>query len=207
MRMRAVATLAITLLAASLAQAEPQAGESTTAEKPKAADQECSPERPFHRFQRFMPRQSRLGVELQDMTPDLREFLRAPKDHGVLIVHVNEGSPAEKAGLRVGDVIVAAAGKPVDETREFVHSVFSAEKDAKLALDVIRDGKKRSLEAKLEGEPMNMMLGGPDMMWMDGRMPPMHEEVERRLHELEQRVRELERELHKTPPGGDDLDT
>ena len=155
-------------------------------------------------FERFIPHQGRLGVQLQDMTPELREFLRAPKERGVLVVRVNAGSAAAKAGVRVGDVIVAIGGEPVAATPEVVHAVMSAQTDAKLALEIVRDGKTRALEATLAGEPP--ALAGP-LRWMDERMPEIREGLERRLHELEQRVHELEQRLRDAAPASDELDT
>ena len=56
---------------------------------------------------------ARIGVEVQPMTPELRGYFKAPADRGVLVVTVEEAAPAAAAGLRVGDVIIPAAGEPV----------------------------------------------------------------------------------------------
>jgi membrane-associated protease RseP (regulator of RpoE activity) len=160
----------------------------------------------FHRFERFLPGPGRLGVQLQDMTPELREFLRAPKEHGVLVVRVEPDSAADRAGVRVGDVIVSAGGEEVAETNELIRSVFTAEKDAKLPLEVVRDGAKVSLEAKLEGEPA---VAGRPMKWMEERMPEIRAGLEARMKELERRLEELERQLKEALPkgDGDEIDT
>lgn len=174
--MRIATALALGLLCATAAAAHPH------------PDADASG---AHFFERFLPYQGRLGVQLQDMTPELREFLRAPKEHGVLVVRVNEGSPAERAGLRVGDVIVSAGGASVDATHDVVHRVLRAEKDAKLALEIVRDGKRRSLEATLAGEPP---LADP-MRWVEERGPEFRRNLEQRLRELEARLKELEERL------------
>ena len=154
-------------------------------------------------FERLLPHPSRLGVQLQDMTPELREFLHAPKERGVLIVRVSEGSAAEQAGLRVGDVIVAAGGEPVSATPAFVQAVLTAEKDAKLALEIVRDGKTRTLEATLAGEP----FAANPMRWLEQRMPEFREGFEQRMRELEKRMQELEQRLREAAPASDELDT
>jgi len=159
---------------------------------------------PSHPFERYIPHPSRLGVQLQEMTPELREFLNAPKERGVLVVRVNPGSPAEKAGVRVGDVITSVDGDPVDATHTLVHAVLGADKDAKLALEVVRDGKTRSLEAALEGEPA---FAADPMRWVDERLPGLRESVEQRMRELEARMKELEERLKDALPAGDELDT
>ena len=189
------ATLALVLLAASAASAHPH---------PDGDLRDRPPGRSFH-FERFLPQQGRLGVQLQDMTPELREFLRAPKERGVLIVRVNEGSPAAKAGVRVGDVLVAIDGNPVDGTAAVVHAVLRAEKDAKLALEVVREGKARKLEATVEGEPP---LAGDTLRWMEERGPEFRRGLEERLRDLEARLRELEQLLRgeKGEAEDDELD-
>ena len=151
-------------------------------------------------FEEFIPSHGRLGVQLQGMTPELREYLHAPADRGVLVVRVNEDSAADKAGVRVGDVIVAAGGEPVRETREIVHAVMRAEQDAKLALEVVRDGKTRTLEATLTGEPFSPGELIPDgvrgpLRNFERALPEFREQFEKRIDELERRLQELEKKL------------
>jgi len=175
---------------------------SGAAAHPHGADEPPAPG--FPHFEKFIPGPSRLGVQLQDMTPELREFMNAPKEHGVLVVRVNPGSPAERAGLRVGDIIVSAGGEDVAETHEIIRSVFTAEKDAKLALEVVRDGKSVEVEAELEGEPA---MAGRGMRWMEERMPELRAGIEARMKELEQRMEELEQRLKEALPKEDEIDT
>jgi membrane-associated protease RseP (regulator of RpoE activity) len=159
----------------------------------------------FHHFERFLPHQARLGVQIQDMTPELREYMRAPKEHGVLVVRVNEGSPAQKAGVRVGDVITAIDGEPLDDTGELVGTVLRAEKDAKLALEVVREGKRRTLEATVQGEPP---LAGDTLRWLEERGPEFRRNLEQRLRDVEARLRELEQRLRgDAAKPSDELDT
>jgi S1-C subfamily serine protease len=54
-----------------------------------------------------------LGVGLTDLTPELRAHFGVPQEAGVMVSKVDAGSPAEKAGLKVGDVVTAIDGKPV----------------------------------------------------------------------------------------------
>jgi hypothetical protein len=54
-----------------------------------------------------------LGVSLTDISPELREHFGATKENGVLVESVEDGSPADKAGLQVGDVIISVEGKDV----------------------------------------------------------------------------------------------
>jgi C-terminal processing protease CtpA/Prc len=200
MRTRIATTLALAWLAAASAFAHPHP------DAPAAPGESGAREgRRFHHFERFLPHQSRLGVQLQEMTPELREFLRAPKERGVLVVRVNPDSPAAKAGLRVGDVIVSVAGESITAPHDLVHEVLRAEKDAKLALELVRDGKTRSLEATLEGEPA---LAADPMRWVEERAPEFREKLEQRMRELEERLEQLEQRLRgASETKSDELDT
>jgi hypothetical protein len=191
MRARIATTLALALFAAVAAAAHPHPDAPGSPAEPGAGA--LPPHgRQYHYFQRFIPHQARLGVQLEEMTPELREFLRAPKEHGVLVVRVNPGSSAEKAGLRVGDVITAAGGQKVDETFTLVHEVLSAEKDAKLALEVVREGKTLAIEATIEGEPP---FAANPARWIEEHAPELRQNLEQRMRELEQRLKQLEERL------------
>lgn len=201
MRPLCAAIVPLSLLLAFAAVAEPPdaPGGSATPGPPNREHGWRHPQ-----MDRFIPGYARLGVRLQDMTPELREFLRAPKDRGVLVVRVDEKSAAENAGLRVGDVLVAIGGEPVRETFEVVHAVMTADAGARLALAVVREGQKRTLDAALAGEPP--LAAGP-MRWMERRMPELREELEQRLRDIEARMQELEKRLDAAPPAEAPLDT
>ncbi len=133
----------------------------------------------------------RLGIQLQPMTPELRTFLKAPDDRGILIVRVNEGSAAAKAGLEVGDVIVGLDGDPVDETHAFAARVLEAEKDKALSLEIVHGGKHRTLSVVPTGEPIEghaEMLFGHGMRWQGQGLEERLEAMEKRLGELEKRL-------------------
>ncbi|GAB4108820.1 MAG: hypothetical protein Kow001_07470 [Acidobacteriota bacterium] len=87
----------------------------------------------------------RLGISGSSLTGQMAEFLGIQESRGVLVMEVLEGTPAEKAGLRAGDVITAVNGKPVDSPEE----LSSALGEGKVKLDVDRRGQKLSLEADL----------------------------------------------------------
>lgn len=199
MRSRVAAIVSLGLLAAAAAVAHPE----EPAEAPRAGAEPHAGWR-VPMLERFVSHPGRLGVQLQDATPELRAFLRAPEDRGVLVVRVNEGSPAEEAGLRVGDLILSIDGEAVAETHEVVHAVLSAEKDAKLALEVSREGKTRKLEATLAGEPP---MAARPMRWMEERWPELRDGLERRMRELERRMQELEQRLKASAPASDELET
>ena len=84
-----------------------------------------------------------IGVQLQPLTPDMASQFKA--DKGVLVNNVLDGSPAAKAGLKVGDVIVAIDGRPVVRSDEVVHAVQAHNVGQQVKVSVLRDGAKRDL--------------------------------------------------------------
>ncbi len=91
------------------------------------------------------PRRPRLGVELVEVTPELREHLGAESDRGVLVGRVLSGTPAERAGLEVGDLIVSADGEPVRDPSDLIRALAD-KSDAPIKLEVVRDGRRLTLE-------------------------------------------------------------
>jgi len=90
-----------------------------------------------------------LGVGLMTLTPELRTHFGAKADVGVMVSKVEKNSPAEKAGLAVGDIITGIDGKAVSSSLGLTVAVRSKKKGDKVSLDVVRDGKTRHLAAVL----------------------------------------------------------
>lgn len=88
-----------------------------------------------------------LGVGLLNLNQELREFFGAQQAAGVLISKIEAGSPADKAGLEVGDVIVAVDGKPVDSSVDVGRFVGEKEDGQSVSLDVYRDKRVRTISA------------------------------------------------------------
>ncbi len=65
----------------------------------------------------------KLGVQLVDVTPELRTYLGGPADAGVLVSKVLKGTPAERAGVAVGDLVVAVDGRPVATSGDLVDAL------------------------------------------------------------------------------------
>jgi serine protease Do len=90
-----------------------------------------------------------LGVMIQAITQDLKNELNLKDDKGALVSDVTKGGPAEKAGFKRDDVIVGFDGKEINESSELPFIVSSTEVGKKVDVDVLRDGKKMTLQAKL----------------------------------------------------------
>jgi hypothetical protein len=88
-----------------------------------------------------------LGVGLTEMTPELRAHFGVPEESGVMVSRVEAGSPAEKAGLKVGDVITAVDGKPVQVSWDVRAQIGEGEDGQQVPLEVWRNGKVQTLTA------------------------------------------------------------
>jgi predicted metalloprotease with PDZ domain len=93
----------------------------------------------------------KLGVELVDTTQELREHLGGRSDAGVLVGKVLEDSAAEKAGIRVGDLLVSVAGEPVESPGDVIGAV-SEKAGETIDVEVVRDGRLLKLTATLPEE-------------------------------------------------------
>jgi serine protease Do/serine protease DegQ len=82
-----------------------------------------------------------LGVSLFTVTPDIARSLGLPSASGALVTQVVEGSPADKAGVRVGDVITAANGQAVKSNTELRNVIGLLRVGDSLDLGLVRDGK------------------------------------------------------------------
>jgi len=166
-----------------------------------------------------------LGVGLTDLTPELRAHFGVPQEAGVMISKVDAGSPAEKAGLKVGDVVTAVDGKPISTSFDLRLRIRGAEDGAATTIEVWRGGKVQTLTASLEkrerpevdlaplfirkkdGDRMILSLDGeelPDKLALPpggpGRLRVQtfnsrEAELEKRMKVLEKRIHELELEL------------
>jgi Do/DeqQ family serine protease len=91
----------------------------------------------------------RLGVNIQELTPELAQSLNLKDSRGVLVSGVEPGMPAEKAGVREGDVIIAVNGTRVDDSNSLRNRIAAMSPGTDVALTVLRDGHEEQLHAKL----------------------------------------------------------
>jgi serine protease Do len=95
-----------------------------------------------------------LGVRFQPLTADLAKSFGLESEKGALIAHVEKDTPAEKAGLKAGDVILEYDGKPVNEGNELPRYVAATPIDKKVTVVVFREGRKQKISVvvgKLKG--------------------------------------------------------
>lgn len=99
-----------------------------------------------------------LGAYIQDVTPELAKQFSVTESRGALLSDVTEGGPAAKAGLKVGDVVVAMNGQTVTDMRSFRLNVAMANPGTTVHLKVVRNGHDMEVPVTL-GELPNSPSG------------------------------------------------
>ena len=102
-----------------------------------------------------------LGVVIQDITKDLAKSFDLEDTKGVLISEVSENSPAAKAGLKPGDVIIELQGIPMPNVSILRNKVAMIAPGTKAKITVIREGKKKELEVTIGEQPADFAKMGP----------------------------------------------
>ena len=91
-----------------------------------------------------------LGIKMDSVDHNLAEKLNLDEPHGALVTEVGQGSPAEKAGIRHGDVILEFNGHKIKNITHLMHVVGSAGVGASVHVKILRNGKEKQLSVKLE---------------------------------------------------------
>jgi serine protease Do len=94
---------------------------------------------------------ARLGVTVQEVNQTLADSFKLDKPEGALVANVEKGSPADKAGLKSGDVIRGVNGQPVVASGDLPAIIGMSRPGEKVQLDVWRQGSKQQLTAQLGG--------------------------------------------------------
>jgi Do/DeqQ family serine protease len=101
-----------------------------------------------------------LGAEMQNMDPELAAAFGLKTAQGAVLVNIVPGSPAEKAGLKPGDVVTAANGKPVRDASDLRNRVGLLRVGDTMKLDVLRDGRRLTLSSVIAGRTASKSAGG-----------------------------------------------
>jgi len=113
-------------------------------------------------------RRGRLGVGAQDLTPELAQGFDLDQQQGAIITLINPGSPADKAGLKVGDVVTAVNNRPLRNTLDLRNVIGLLPIGSELDIEIIRKGRRHNMTAiialpefrKVKGEELNRQLQG-----------------------------------------------
>jgi serine protease Do len=86
-----------------------------------------------------------LGIAIQDLTSDLAASFNLKETRGVLVSDVTEDSPAERSGLKQGDIIRMFDGKPVEDPAALQRAVARTSIGAKVPVTIVRDGREQEI--------------------------------------------------------------
>lgn len=104
-------------------------------------------------------RRGRFGATAQDVTPELARALGVPVNEGAMLVDVATGAPAEKAGLKRGDVITAINGRPVRGSADLRNQLGLVPVGDVVELRVLRDGKAITAKVTIEAPQTGLTSG------------------------------------------------
>jgi len=112
-------------------------------------------------------RRGRLGIQIQDVTPELAEALDLDVDRGAVITQVEPESAAEGAGLRAGDVITELNGSTVEGSSDLANKVGLIRVGAEVEIAFLRDGRRQVVEATIGGTAGGAVAGGGQSTTID----------------------------------------
>lgn len=155
-----------------------------------------------------MSGRGRLGVRVESLTPDMASALGSTGTRGALVLEVLADTPAEKAGIKAGDIITEVNGKAVYETGDIRGALPSEGGD--VSVELVRRGVRRTVEAAVESAPraMRWHSSGPMGLGRQGddrarvlrrRLAPEapREELRDELRDLREQLRELREQLEE----------
>jgi serine protease Do len=114
-----------------------------------------------------------LGVHIQEVTESLAEGLGLEEETGALVSSVNPDSPAERAGLQPGDVIIGFDGETVDDVRALPRLVAGTDEGDETSIRVWRDGKEKSLQVTIGRLPGTEVMAAAETGDAQGDKPKL----------------------------------
>ena len=106
-----------------------------------------------------------LGVHMQELNAGLREAMKLGDVEGVLVADVEEGSPAEKAGIKAGDIILEVDNKETPSPGKLFKTIRKHDPGDEVDVIIWRDGKKKTVKAKLtESDHLESWVMAPDAL-------------------------------------------
>ncbi len=113
-------------------------------------------------------RRGRIGVVIQTLTPDMAAVLGLGAQRGAVISRVEKGAPAEKAGLKAGDVITAINGRPVKDSNDVRNRIGLMVRGTRVRLSIIRNGQKQMIAVKIGKSVAGSLAAGNIIPQLEG---------------------------------------
>lgn len=101
-----------------------------------------------------------LGIQIQDITQDVAEYYSLSDRQGVLVFQVLPDSPAEKAGMKDGDLIKLFDGQPIEQGRQLIDRVSQTKVGRSIQMELLRDGKRMTLSVEIGERPVDVEGAG-----------------------------------------------
>jgi serine protease DegQ len=99
-----------------------------------------------------------VGIEVQDVTPEMAESFALKAAQGALIAGVRRGGPADRAGIRPGDVLLAVDGRPVHDSTSLLDLISALTPGSRAELSLFRQGAEKSIPVTVERRPPTSRL-------------------------------------------------
>lgn len=151
-----------------------------------------------------------LGVVLTDLTSELREHYGASKNAGVLVGSVAENSPAAKAGVRVGDLVLSVDGADIDSAIDLRRALVGKKEGDSVRLELLRGRSRQTAVITVAERETPRPLGPVDFEDLRGHLdspewrarvetlrPANCVDLQARIKELETRLKDLEKKLQR----------
>ncbi len=104
-------------------------------------------------------KRGRLGFSAQDLTPALAEAFGISRNKGVVVARVEADSPADKAGMKVGDVIIEVNGREVQNSAQVRNEIGLLRIGNRVRISILRNGQPRTLTATIEDQVSKTVQG------------------------------------------------
>ena len=135
-----------------------------------------------------------VGIEITEITPALREHFGGPADHGVLVLRTVPGLLADRAGIRVGDLVLELDGKRILSRDELEAGLRAWRAERPLRAVVVRGGSVHELSAEPTAETREQTLQRLSAE-EEERKRAVRRRLELEIDALERRIEELRRQL------------
>jgi serine protease Do len=117
---------------------------------------------------------SYLGMAIADITEETREAFNLPEARGALVQSVEPGKPAERAGIRHGDVIVEIDGKPIRNNRELIDYISYRPVGTEVRITLLRNGERQNVTARTAQRPAE---GGDEEEELESAAEPVRDKL------------------------------